>query len=65
MKTTHGNSLCSYRYLKLGKCHVSCFILYVFSSTILENRKTELVLWGGGGVGTGGMGEVAGKGVGG
>jgi hypothetical protein len=41
MGTTHGNSLCSYLYLKLEKHHVSCFIFYVFSSTKSENRRAE------------------------
>jgi hypothetical protein len=30
MRTTQGNSLCSYLYLKLATCHVSSFIYYVF-----------------------------------
>jgi hypothetical protein len=57
MKRTQGNSLCSYLYLKLAK--TSCF--YLFSSTKSENRLAEQVL-GGGGIGTGGKEEVAGKG---
>jgi hypothetical protein len=39
------------------------FIFYVFSSTKLENRRVEQVLTRGVRVGTGGMEEVAGKGV--
>jgi hypothetical protein len=41
MGTTQGNSLCSYLYLRLAKCHVSHFIFYGFSSTKLENRREE------------------------
>jgi hypothetical protein len=44
MGTKQGNFLCSYLYLKLAKCHVSCFIYYVFSSTKSENRGAEQVL---------------------
>jgi hypothetical protein len=39
MGLTQGNSLCSYLYSKLAKCHVSCFIYYVFSSTKLEKNR--------------------------
>jgi hypothetical protein len=44
MGTTQGNSLCSYLYLRLAKCHVSHFIFYIFSSTKLGNRRVEQVL---------------------
>jgi hypothetical protein len=56
METTQGNVLCSYLYLKLE--NMPCLSIYLsdFSSTKLENRKTEQVLrvwhwwkWGGGG----------------
>jgi hypothetical protein len=42
METSQGNSLCSYFYLK-QKCHFFSFFL---SSTKLENRRVEQVLWG-------------------
>jgi hypothetical protein len=60
MDTSHGNSLCSYLYLKQAKCHVFLFIFSVFSFKISENRRAVQVLWGG--VGTSGNGEVVGKG---
>jgi hypothetical protein len=44
--TTQGNLLCSYLYLKLIKHHIFHFIFYVFSSTKLENRRVEQILWG-------------------
>jgi hypothetical protein len=48
MGTIQGNFPSSYLYLKLAKCHVSCFIFifYGFSSTKLENRRAEQVLPG-------------------
>jgi hypothetical protein len=46
MGTTQGNSLCSYLYLKLAKCHFSHFIFYVFSSTKSENRRQNRFWWG-------------------
>jgi hypothetical protein len=46
MEATQGNSLCSYLYLRLAKCHVSSFIYYVFSATKFENRRAEQVLQG-------------------
>jgi hypothetical protein len=40
MGTTQGNSLYSYLYLKLPKCHhVSPFIFYGFFSTKSENQE--------------------------
>jgi hypothetical protein len=57
METAHGISLCNYFCLKLAK--MPCFsYFYVFSSTKWENRKVEQV---GGGIGTGGSGEMVGK----
>jgi hypothetical protein len=61
IEITQGNSLCSYLYLKLEKCHVSLFIFYVFSSTRSENRRAEQVQHGEE-VSTDGRGEVVGKG---
>jgi hypothetical protein len=61
METTQRSSLCGYLNLKLAKR--SCFSLHLFSSTKSENRSAEHVLLGVGGVfGTGGRGEVVGKG---
>jgi hypothetical protein len=61
MEISQGNSLCSYLYLKLKKCHFFFFLL--------ENRRTGMqnrsCLWWGEGVGTSGRGEKAGKRVGG
>jgi hypothetical protein len=65
MGITQGNSLCSYLYLRLAKCHVSSSIFYAFSSTKSENRKAELVLWGAGAGWHWWVRELAEKGVGG
>jgi hypothetical protein len=58
METTQGISLCRGRFfiLNFPKHHVSCFIFHDFSCTKYEKGR---------GVGTGGSGEVVGKGVGG
>jgi hypothetical protein len=48
MESTQGNLLCSYSYLKLAKTYASfSSVSYLFSSTKLENRRAEQVLWGG------------------
>jgi hypothetical protein len=65
MGTTQGNSLCSYLYLKLAKCHNFIFTFLCFSSRKLENRRAEQVLPGGSAVGISERGEVVEKGVGG
>jgi hypothetical protein len=44
METTQGISLHSYPYLKLAKHWVFHIIIYVFSSTKLENRSSEQIL---------------------
>jgi hypothetical protein len=54
IETTQGISLCSYLYVKH---HVCLFIFYVFSSTKLENRRMEQVLWVRGGALVVGRGE--------
>jgi hypothetical protein len=41
---TQGNSLCSYLYLRVAKCHVFHFIFHGFSPTKLENRRAEQIL---------------------
>jgi hypothetical protein len=47
MEISQGNSLCNYLYLNLAKHHVFLFIIYLFSSTKLENRrKAQLLLAG-------------------
>jgi hypothetical protein len=48
MEISHGNSLCSYLYLKLAKS--SCFSFYLFSSSKSENRRAEQILAREGGV---------------
>jgi hypothetical protein len=65
MEKTQGNSLYAFLYLKLTKS--SCFTFYIlqFFSTNLENRRAELVLLGGVGIGTSGRGKWWRKGVGG
>jgi hypothetical protein len=67
MGTTQGISYCSYPYFKLAKHHISYFIIifYVFSSIKSMNRREEQHMRGGGwgAVGTGGKGEVVGKGL--
>jgi hypothetical protein len=47
-RTTPGNSLCSYLYLKLEKHHVFYFIFYIFFSTKLKDMRAKQVLcvWG-------------------
>jgi hypothetical protein len=56
MELSHGNSLCSYLYLKQAKLSFLLLFYFLFSSTKLENRKAEQILSGvaGGGVGTSG-----------
>jgi hypothetical protein len=61
METTQGNSLCSYLYLKLAK--ISCFsyyLLWFFFYKVGEQERGAGSALGGGG--TGGKGEVVGKG---
>jgi hypothetical protein len=48
MGIAQGNSLCSYLYLRLAKCHISPSVFYVYSSTKSESRRAEQVLSGGG-----------------
>jgi hypothetical protein len=48
IRTTQGNSLYSYVYLKLAKCHVCLFIFYVFSSTKLNRFCRGVAPIGGG-----------------
>jgi hypothetical protein len=43
MGTIQGKFLCSYLYLELAKCHIFCFIFYVFCSTKSENKGTEQI----------------------
>jgi hypothetical protein len=45
-KISQGNFLCSYLYLKQEKCHISVFffLIFLFSSAKLENRRAEKVL---------------------
>jgi hypothetical protein len=63
METTQGLSLVAIFILNLQICHVT---YYLFFSAKLENRSAEQVLprvgWE---IGTGGSGELVGKGVGG
>jgi hypothetical protein len=56
MGTAQGNSLCSYLYFKLAKCHFSHFIFHVFSSTKPESKRMKQVLPGevGGAIGISG-----------
>jgi hypothetical protein len=44
MEISQGNSLCSYLYLKLEKCHSFLFFFSLFSSTKLENMRAEQIL---------------------
>jgi hypothetical protein len=61
MKTTQGNTLCSYRYLKLAKPK----IILSFMLFLLQSQRTEEHnrFWWGGGC-TSEKGDVVGKGVG-
>jgi hypothetical protein len=68
MGTTRGNSLCSYLYLKLAKHHFSFYLLRFFFCKMGEQEgKIGFAAWMGAemATGTGGRGQVAGKGVGG
>jgi hypothetical protein len=43
MEITQGISLYSYPHLKLEKRHIFLIIVYVFSSTKLENKRVEQI----------------------
>jgi hypothetical protein len=44
LEATLAISVYSYFYLRLAKCYVFLIIVYVFSSTKLENKRVEEVL---------------------
>jgi hypothetical protein len=63
IKTTQGNSLCSYLYLKLAKMPCISSFLYFFLLQNLRTGRQNRFCPGCGGYNTGGMKKVVMKGV--